>query len=165
MAMRFALLCLVALTLTPIGTARADVYPSKAGKVSIVIPKKWSVKATDELVRAASPDNQIALVFWIVESAEMKPNLQKLEGELYSSIQGLKWVDDAKKLKINGIPATWVEGVGVSGTDHQLDVLVVIAGPTKTKKGVLMFAAVEHDKLKANQKTIQAIFQTLKATK
>jgi hypothetical protein len=37
--------------------AGANVYKSKAGKVSIDIPKKWQVTATDELIRAASADN------------------------------------------------------------------------------------------------------------
>ena len=147
------------------GVAHADLKTSKVGKVSIDIPKKWSVTATDELVRAASPNNEIALVMWVVDTTDTKKALTKLEGELYSSIQGLKWVDNAKKLKINRLPATWVEGVGVGHNAAQLDVLVVIAGPTATKKGILMFAAVEHDKLVANRKTIQTIFQSLKPTK
>jgi hypothetical protein len=159
--MRFVLVLLFALT----SVASADVYPSKAGKVSIDVPKAWSVNATDELVRAASPDNVVAFVFWVVPTTDVKENVKNLEKELYSSIQGLRWVDKTKKLKINGIAATWVEGIGVNAAETPLDVLVVIAGPTKTKKGILMLAVVEHDKLKANQKTIQAMFKTLKATK
>src|ERR1041385_6574799 len=142
--MRLVLVLLIAMT----AIAHADVYPSKAGKVSVDIPKKWSVNATDELVRASSADNQVAFVFWILDSTDVKAALTKLEGELYSSIQGLKWVDKTKKLKISGMPATWVEGVGGNAAGNQLDVLVVVAGPTKTKKGVLMLAVVEHDKLK-----------------
>ena len=161
--MRLALAVLIALTTTSV--ARADVYPSKAGKVSIDIPKKWSVTASDELVRAASPDSAVAFVFWVVESTDVKENVKNLEKELYSSIQGLRWVDKTKKLKINGMAATWVEGIGVNAAENQLDVLVVVAGPTKTKKGVVMLAVVEHDKLKANEKTIQGLFKTLKPTK
>ena len=52
-------------------------------------------------------------------------------------------------MKINKLPSTWVEGVGVNAAGNQLDVLVVIAGPTPAKKGVIMFAAVEHEKLTA----------------
>ena len=44
-------------------------------------------------------------------------------------------------------------------------ILVTVAGPTKTKKGVIMMAVVEHDKLKDNEPAIQSIFQTLKQTK
>lgn len=144
------------------GTAGADVYKSKAGQVSIEIPKKWQVTATDEIIRTASPNNEIALVLWVVESADVKTGLTKLEGELYSFIQGLKWVDKTKKLKINKLPATFVEGVGVSGQAKQLDVLVTIAGPTGTKKGVIVMAAVEHDKLAANKTAIQSIVNTLR---
>lgn len=161
--MRALVLLLTLLGLT--ATASADVYASKVGKASIDIPKKWNVIAKDELVRAASPDNQVALVFWVSDTTETKEALKKLEGELYSSIQGLKWVDKVKKLKINRLPATWVEGVGVNAAGKQLDVLVVVAGPTPAKKGIITFAVVEHEQLGKNRKTIQAIFQTLKATK
>jgi hypothetical protein len=152
-------LCLLA------ATAHADVHASKAGKVSIDLPKKWSVNATDELVRASSADNSVAFVFWVIEKADVKAALNTLEHELYSSVQGLRWIDKMKKLKIHAIPATFVEGVGVNAQATRLDILVTIAGPTKTKKGVIMMAVVEHEKLDANKATIQSIFQTLKSTK
>lgn len=147
------------------GSAHAGVHASKAGKVAITLPEKWSFTESDELVRAASPDNSVAFVCWIVESADVKQALSTLEHELYSSVQGLRWVDKMKKVKINSIPATFVEGLGVNAQAAQLDILVTVAGPTKTKKGVIMMAVVEHDKLKANRATVQSIFQTLKPTK
>jgi len=159
--MRAALVVLLILT----GVAHADLHASKAGKVTVDIPKKWSVNATDELVRAASPDNAVAFVMWVVESADAKEGLKKLEHELYSSIQGLKWFDKVKKLKVNKLDASWIEGAGVSASAAQLDVLVVVAGPTSTKKGVIMLAVVEHAKLVANRKPIETIFKPLKPTK
>ena len=53
----------------------------------------------------------------------------------------------------------------MSSRSTQLDVLVVVAGPTPAKKGVIMLAVVDHDKLKTNQRTIQSIFQSLKPLK
>jgi hypothetical protein len=160
--MRAAIVVILMLT----GIAHADVHASKAGKVSVDIPKKWSVvNASDELVRAASPDSAVAFVLWVVESADTKAALKKLEGELYSSIQGLRWFDKTKQLKVNKLPATWVEGAGVNGAAAQLDVLVVVAGPTAAKKGVIMLAVVDHEKLVANKKAIETIFKSLKPTK
>jgi hypothetical protein len=159
--MRRALLVLCFLA----GTAHAGAHASKAGKVQITLPEKWAYTESDELVRASSPDNSVAFVFWIVDSADVKTALSTLEKELYSSVQGLRWIDKLKKLKINAIPATFVEGIGVNAQAVQLDLLVTVAGPTKTKKGVIMMAVVENEKLKANQPAIQSIFQTLKSTK
>jgi hypothetical protein len=159
--LRLAIVCLMMLG----GVAFADTFASTAGKVSVDIPKKWSVNATDELVRASSPNNEIAFVFWVVDSTDTKAALTKLEGELYNSVQGLKWVDNVKKVKIHSIPATFVEGIGVNAAANQLDVFVTVAGPTKTKKGVILLGVVEHDKLKANKPTIQSIFGTLRSTK
>lgn len=162
--MRVALLSLLILALAG-GVAGADVYTSKAGKVSIAIPKQWQVNATDELVRAASANNEVAFVFWVVDSPDVKAALTKLESELYSSIRGLKWVDNPKKLKINKLPGTWVEGMGTSGRGTQLDVIVFVAGPTPAKRGVILLAVVDHDKYVANRSAIQSIFATLKPTK
>lgn len=145
--------------------AGATVHKSQAGKVSIDVPKKWSVDVKDELVRAVSPNGEVAVVFWIVDSPDVKAALTKLEGELYSSIKGLKWVDRTKKLTVNKLKGTWVEGVGVSSRSTQLDVIVFVAGPTATKKGVILFAVVDHDKYEANRRAIQAIFASLKPAK
>ena len=162
--MRHALVLFLTLV-TLGGLAHAEVYPSKAGKAAITIPAKWTVTASDELVRAVSPDGHVALVFWVVDSADAKDGIKKLEGELYSSVQSLRWVDKVKKVKINKLPATWIEGAGVNAAGNQLDVLVVVAGPTAAKKGVILFAAVEHEQLAANLQAIRSIFQTLRPTK
>ena len=159
--MRLALVFLLAFT----GIAGADVHASKTGKVTIDIPKGWQVTATDELIRAASANNEVALVLWVVDKPDVKEALTKLEGELYSAISGLRWIDKTKKLKVNKLPATWVEGVGVSSRSTQLDVIVLVAGPTPAKKGVIVMAVVDHDKLKANRRAIQSIFRSLKPTK
>jgi hypothetical protein len=161
--MRILILALV-LSLAP-RAAGAEVYKSKVGKVSIDIPKQWTVTAEDGLIRAASPNAEVALIVWIVDSPDVKEALKKLEGELYSSVSGLRWVDKTKKLKINKLPGTWVEGVGVSARSTQLDVVVFVAGPTAAKKGVILLAVVDHDKYEANRSSIQAIFGTLKPTK
>ena len=162
--MRVSLLSLLIVAL--IGTfASADVHKSKLGKVSIDIPKPWQVIAKDELVRAASPNNEVALVLWVVDSPDVKAALTKLEGELYSSVMGLRWVDKTKKLKVNKLKGTWVEGVGVSSRSTQLDVIVFVAGPTASKKGVILMAVVEHDKYEANRSAIQSIFGSLKPAK
>jgi hypothetical protein len=162
--MRIPVLSLLVL-LVVAGVAGADVYKSQAGKVSISVPKKWPANVKDDLIRAASPNNEVAFVFWVVDSPDLKEALTKLEGELYSSIQGLRWVDKTKKLTVNELPGTWVEGVGVSSRSTQLDVIVFVAGPTPTKKGVILLAVVDHDKYEANRPAIQSIFSTLKPTK
>lgn len=162
--MRTSILTLIILVLAA-GAAGANSYTSKAGKVSIDIPRGWPSDIKDELIRAASPNHEVAFVFWVVDSPDVKAALTKLEGELYSSIQGLKWVDKTKRLRVNKLRATWVEGVGVSSRSTQLDVIVLVAGPTPAKKGVILLAVVDHDKYEANRRSIQSIFGTLKPTK
>jgi hypothetical protein len=160
--MRAALV--VVLLLLP-AIAAADVHTIKGAQVSVDVPKAWPVDVKDDLLRAVSPDSAVAFIVMTVDTMDTKENLKLLEGELYSSISGLRWVDKVRKVKINKLPATWVEGAGVNVQANQLDVLVVIAGPTPAKKGALMFAVVDHAKLKDHKKTIQGIFQTLKPVK
>ena len=160
MRLSLSLLCLVLAG----GVAGADVYKSKVAKVSIDIPKKWTVDAKDELIRASSANNEVAVVMWVADSAEVKAAQTKLEGELYSAVKNLKWVDKTKKLKVNKLKGTWVEGIGMSSRGTQLDVIVFVAA-TPAKKGVILFAVVDHDKYEANRSAIQSIFGTLKPTK
>jgi hypothetical protein len=161
MRLGLSLVCLVLLG----GVAGAEVYKSKVAKVSLEIPKGWMVDAKDELIRAASANNEVAIVMWVADSAEVKPALTKLEGELYSAVKNLKWVNKTKKLKVNKLKGTWVEGIGLSSRATQLDVIVFVAGPTPAKKGVILFAVVDHDKYEANRSAIQSVFGTLKPTK
>lgn len=145
--------------------ARADVHPSKAAKVSMNLPKTWKVETTDKFIRAASANNEVGFALLVIDKADTKAALTRLEGELYSAVQGLKWIDKTTKMKIHGVQSTLVQGVGVNARGAQLDVLVVVAGPTPAKNGVVMFAAVEHDKLAANNKAIMAAFNSLRRTK
>lgn len=145
--------------------ARADVHEVKAAKVSVDLPTKWTVDTKDDMVRAVSPDNQVAWVLLVVDKPDVKAALTRLEGELYSAVQGLKWVDATKKKTINKLPSTIIEGVGANARAQQLDVLVVVSGPTPAKKGIVMFAAVEHDKLAANNTAIMAAFNSIKPKK
>jgi hypothetical protein len=145
--------------------ARAEVHASKTAKVSIDLPKTWKVDTTDTFIRAASGNNEVGFALLVIDKPDTKAALSRLEGELYSAVQGLKWVDKTTKMKIHGLPSTLVQGVGVNARAAQLDVLVVVSGPTPAKNAVVMFAAVEHDKLAANKKAIMAAFNSLRRTK
>jgi hypothetical protein len=161
--MRSAIVFLVVLLTA--SAAEADVREAKAGKVTIDLPNKWTVDTKDEMIRASSDNGEIAFVLFVVDKPDVKAALTMLEGELYSAVQGLRWIDKTKKMKINKLPSTLVQGVGVSARATALDVLVVVSGPTPAKKGIVMFAAVDHDKLAANNKTIMAAFNSLKPMK
>jgi hypothetical protein len=161
--MRSALALLVLLiTATAAG---AEVHAVKTAKVSLDLPKKWSVEVKDEIVRAASDNNEIAFALLVLDKPDTKAALTLLEGELYSAVQCLKWIDKTSKMTIHALPSTLIEGVGVTSRATTLDVLVIVSGPTPAKKGVVMFAAVEHDKLKANKKAIMTAFRSLRPTK
>jgi predicted Zn-dependent protease len=154
-------LAILLLTSAPAGAER---HAATAGKVTVDLPKDWKVDAAADMIRAASADDAIAFALFVVATADAKAALQKLERDLYSSVQGLKWVDRQKKVKINKLAGTFVEGVGVSARSTQLDVLVLVAGPTPAKSGVILLGVVEHDKLPAQRKTLQKIFESLKPT-
>lgn len=161
--MRSALTLFVLLATATV--AHAGVHAAKAAKVTIDLPAKWTVDTQDEFIRAASDNNEVAFALLVVDKPDLKEALTRLEGELYSAVQGLRWIDKTTKLTIGKMPSTLVQGAGVSSRATALDVLVVVSGPTPAKKGVIMFAAVDHDKLKANNKAIMAAFKSLKPMK
>ena len=103
----------VALVLAWGAVAAAEVRTSKAAQVSIEIPASWKIDAKDELMRGESADKSVALFFWVVDSADAKEALKKLDGELYQAIAKLTW-EPAKATKIHGLAASYVDGHGTS---------------------------------------------------
>jgi len=145
------------------GIAGATPRTSKAGKVSIDVPASWRVIVTDDTMKGESGDKEVALLSWVVDSADVAAATKKLDGELYGAVAHLTW-GKPRKARVHGLRASYVDGTGraVGGT---LDVKVIVVGPTPTKKGLIVVAAVTHAKLAAHAAEIQTLFQSIRRAK
>ena len=154
-----SLLVLVALC----SAAVADVHTNKVAKVSLDVPKTYSMTEQDEVMRGESSDKAVALLFWVVDTNDSDEAIRKLTGELYSMVGSLQW-DKPKADKLNGLPVKWIDGTGRS-VGNTLDIRVVLAGPTAAKKSVLVVGIVDYAKADAHKAEIAAILKSLKPAK
>lgn len=143
--------------------AAADVHTNKVAKVSLDIPKTYTMTEQDELMRGESGDKAVALLFWVVDTNDPDEAIKKLTSELYSMVGSLQW-DKPKADKVNGLSVRWIDGTGRS-VGNTLDIRVLLAGPTATKKNVLVVGIVDHAKADAHKAEIAAILKSVKPAK
>jgi hypothetical protein len=145
------------------GVAAADVHTNQAANVSVEIPKTYKMTEQADVMRGESADKAVALFYWNVDTGKVDEALKKLDAELYSSVSKLTW-GKPKAGKVNGLPAEWIDGTGTSvGTT--LDIQVVLAGPTSTKKHVMVIGVIDHAKADAHKAEIAGILKSLKPAK
>jgi hypothetical protein len=143
------------------GSAVAEVRTNKAGGVSVDIPSAWKVDVNKNGVLAAeSADKTIGLMFWVVEKADAKESLKLLDKGLEGKVTAIKW-GKASEANINGMKGIKNAGTAkVAGKDAF--VMLAIVGPTPTKKGVIVFGAIEQSKLSEHKAELSNIFDSLK---
>jgi hypothetical protein len=160
-AMRIAALVVSLLTVS--AAARADVHIAKAGKVSIDVPKTYKLTTKDDLVSGASADNAVAIFVWIVDQPDAKQAIDLLEPQIKGMVKGQKW-DGPTTAKVHGLDGFYFGGTGHS-VSTTVALFVEVMGPTPTKKGVIVFAAIDATKLKDHEAEIKAIFGSLAPVK
>lgn len=143
--------------------AAADVHTNKLARVSLDIPKTYSMTDQDDLMRGESADKAVALLFWVIDSNAPDAAIKRLTSELYAMVGSLRW-DKPKPGKLNRLPVTWIEGTGRS-VGNSLDIRVLVAGPTAADKSVMVVGIVDHAKAGAHKAEITAILKSLRPAK
>jgi hypothetical protein len=143
--------------------ATADVHTNKNAKVTLEIPKSYKMTEQDDVMRGESADKAVALIYWNVDTGNIDDATKKLAQELYSMIGSLTW-GKPRTEKVNGLDATWVDATGRSA-NTSLDISVVLAGPTSTKRYAMVVGIVDHAKADAHKAEIAAILKSLKPAK
>jgi len=145
------------------GTAAAEVRTNKSAGISIDVPSAWKVDVKGEVMSGESADKAVALMFWVVDKSDAKEAMKLLDKQIDKVVKDGKW-EKPSDITVNGMKGLHSDGTGtVNG--KAADMMVAILGPTPTKKGIIIFAAVEHAKLDAHKAELKDIFASLKAAK
>jgi hypothetical protein len=156
--MRIAL-ALVLLT----SLAYADSKVIKDAKLAVTFPDDWKSSVKDVGLTGESPDKQVAVLAWSVDSVDAEAAQKKVEGELYSMIASPKW-DKPTTGTGHDLKITYLVGTGkAKGGDVTIHAAVV--GPTAKKKGLLVATVVRVDKLDAHKAEIEKILNSVQAAK
>src|SRR5690348_15070079 len=135
-----ALVALAVLALA--STASADVHRLEPAKISVDLPSSWHVDAkTPTVIRGASPDNGVALVLWVIDDPSLSAATKAIDAQLVGVVKHQKW-GRAQEDDLHGMHAYAVDGTGVSGGGNVVDLFVMVVGPTPSKKGAIVLAAV-----------------------
>ena len=154
-----ALLVLVAIA----AAAHADPIVNKLAGVSIDIPKTWKVQSqSEQQLAAADPTEEAALLFAVVDAADLKKVTDQLDAELAKTATELKW-DAPQKVTQAGLEGIMLKGSAtIAKKPTRLAALVLT---TPKKKGVIVLGAVQADKLAAHKQELDGIVHSLKALK
>lgn len=145
------------------GVAAADVHTNATAKLSFDAPKTYKLTEQDTQMKGESADKAVALVFWLVDSGDADKAEHSVATELYTALASLAW-DKPKPAKVNGLPATFIDGTGRTA-GKALDLQMVVVGPTATKKYAILIGIVDHAKTDAHKAEITAILKSLKPAK
>src|SRR5690242_17693633 len=117
---------LVVLVVTALAaTASADVHVLAPAKVSVDIPASWHVDTkTPNVIRAASPDQAVALVLWSIDDPSLSAATKEIDAQLAGVVKHQKW-GRAQEDDLHGMRAYAVNGSGVSGGGNTVDLFVV----------------------------------------
>lgn len=161
--MRFALSC-VFVVLSTLGVARADKHHHEAGKVEIDVPGTWKVKKDKGMLVGESKDQAVGLMFWVVDKGNVDDAIGLLDKALAGKVTDVKWPRKPEAADLNGLRG--IKNVGaarIKGKDSFI--MVAVLGPTPSKKGVIVFGAIEQAKLTEHKAELENIFASLRPMK
>jgi len=154
--MRIALALMVLTTL-----AHADTKASKDAKLAVTVPDGWKHDIKAAGMTGESPDKQVAVLVWSVDTVDVDATKKKLEGELYSAVASLKW-DKPTTGKGHDLKITYFTGTG-HAVGGDVSIRAAVVGPTTAKKALLVATAVKLDKLDAHKAEIDTILNSVQA--
>lgn len=159
--MRFTMSMLVFALVATAGVARAEVHKNGKGKVSVDIPSSWKVKnEKGGLLVGESKDDAVGLLFWVVDKGDADEAIKLLDKALEGKLTDVKWPNRPEKADINGLRG--IKNVGTAVVNgKQAYIMVAVVGPTPTKKGVIIFGAIEQSKLTEHKAELSNIFESL----
>ena len=151
---------LLSLAVAAIAPASAAPFVSKTAGMSIELPAGYQAKTKgDVFIHATDATGDVEVTIVVVEP-DAKKAFALADKKLAEDFTAIKWSKPMTS-KINGVPGVMRLGSGQRG-GKPVDLAVVLVAPTPRKKGVLVAAVVDHDKMDAHKTELAAIVDSLK---
>ena len=141
-------------------TASADVKTNATGKVSVDLPSTWQTKTEKDVLIGEAKDGGVVLMFWVVDKHEAKHALPLLDKALKGKFTKVTW-EAPKDVTVDGMKGIRTVGTAVI-KGKEAYVMAAIVGPTPTKKGVIVFGAIEKSHLKEHKVEMEYVLDSLK---
>jgi hypothetical protein len=142
---------------------RAEVRVHEAAHVSIDVPKDWKTEVDNDTMTITDPKEEVAFFLMILDAGDIQKALDAIDSEVSKSFKGVKWENEPKTHKLNGMDAIGLDGLAtVDGKPVELGVLLVA---TPAKKVLMVLGAIEKDKTKQHEKTVEKFIASIKPAK
>ena len=113
-----------------------ETYHHQAGGIQFSAPKSWKATPDGDVLTISTPDDSLAIVFWVAEEEGFEEAANALDKELSKTIKKLKSKGKPEEGTLNGMPAYLDGGTGeVGGTTIQWSVFLI-----KAKKPVIILS-------------------------
>ncbi|MGE0658719.1 MAG: hypothetical protein AB7F36_05735 [Reyranellaceae bacterium] len=150
-----AALCLLLAAPAVAQTAKGE-FP--AGELEFVVPAKWNVEGGRQKVILVSPGEDAFVEFTLLQPGSENALKAQLGRRLSSTLTDTVLSDDGQSLKINGMPAVKVSGIGSSDATAVRFVALALAPTAKQPVMVLAYTAQD------GFPDLQPVFETLFAS-
>lgn len=160
--MRIGLPMVVIAALT--APAAAELKKHAGAQVEIDLPSSYTSKVeSGGMLIARSADDSVGLLFWVVEKSNAEEAIKLLDAQLEGKVTDATW---GKLAKANYHGLRGLRNVGTAKIAGKAAyTMVAVLGPTPTKKGLIVFGAIEQSKLAEHKAELAGIFASLKPSR
>ncbi len=138
----------------------ADTLSHSTAGVNIWVPDNWSQEGDDNMLIAGDPNEEIIMVFGILEASEIDAAIEEMDRELSQIVENAEPVGEPEEVKINGMDAIVMDGKGsVEGTPVEMGIALIA---TPNKKILLVFGVVEATAAEKHEATVEKIMMGIK---
>ena len=107
----------IALTmLASLASAQDHVLTHKEGGIRFALPAGWTSDAEGDRLLVHSPDNSVAIVFFVATEDNFEAAIDAMTGEVDKIIDNVKVTNKGKEGEHNGMPMYSVSGCGSSNS-------------------------------------------------
>jgi hypothetical protein len=143
-------------------TASADIKKNATAGVQVDIPHDWKLSGAGDVLIAADPKEEAAVIFVATAGEDMKKVGEAVDKQLSTVAKDVKW-GPQNKVTLGGMSGVAMKGSAtMDGKAVNTGAIILV---TPKKKGVFLIGFVQSDKEAAHKKELDAIAASLAAIK
>lgn len=138
----------------------AETLSHSTAGVHIWVPDDWSQDGDDNMLIAGDPNEEIIMVFGVLEADAIDAAIEEMDKELSQIVADAEPVGEPEEVKINGMDALVMDGKGtVEGTPVDMGIALIA---TPNQKILLVFGVVESSAAAKHEATVEKIMTGIK---
>jgi hypothetical protein len=135
-----------------------NVYTHEEGGIQFEAPPTWSAEGEGDTITLKAPDNSVAVVFTVVEQANLENAANAIDAELEKVMQNVEAKGEVEKDTYNGMTVFSQDGTGEIGGNQILWGTALLMA----KKPVLVYSFAAPGLWEKHQDDIRKLIESVK---